>query len=246
MPKHLPHIILVLFLCLTTWTASAEDIILRTSNGQILKGTIVFQNDEVIVLSATDGSRYQYQRSEVEVLDESDLPKEEKEEEKSHGERKVAVQIHLNGGGAVIPHSGWGGMAGAQLSIGAKRVAGKRVFLGGGIGYEVMFYKKQLLSFLPIAVVAQVPLTDKKSAPYLGASMGYGVALGKSYSGGLYACANAGWRWETKNDKAVLLGIDVTFQQTRINITETIDEQTFANHTGRCITQIRGRLIIEI
>ena len=125
-------------------------------------------------------------------------------------------------------------------------MAGKKVFLGGTIGYEAMFADGKTLSYLPIAVAAQGPLMQKNSAPFLGASMGYGIALSKSYTGGLYATADLGWRWQMNNKKAIMLALNVTFLQTRINISETIDLKQYINHTGRCITQIGGLFIIEL
>lgn len=246
MPNKTLHIIVTLLLMLSTASVSAEDIAIRTSNGTILVGTVVFENAEVIIISTADGSRYQYRRADVEILDGVEVPAREEEKNPQSSERRASVQIRLNGGAATIPHYVWGGMVGAQLAIGANKVAGKKVFLGGIIGYEAMFADGKTLSYLPIAVAAQVPLMQKNSAPFLGASMGYGIALSKSYTGGLYATADLGWRWQMNNKKAIMLALNVTFLQTRINISETIDLKQYINHTGRCITQIGGLFIIEL
>ena len=78
--KKLPLIVLLALLALC---AHAETLLLHT--GARVKGTIVFQNEEVVIIRNADGARFQYPRAEIDAIlaDETEDPeKTEKPAEK--------------------------------------------------------------------------------------------------------------------------------------------------------------------
>ena len=64
----------ILTLCAFVLCAHAETLLLHT--GARVKGTIVFQNEEVIIIRNADGARFQYPRAEIEAIlaDEAENP----------------------------------------------------------------------------------------------------------------------------------------------------------------------------
>ena len=59
------QLLLILF-CLAFVSAHAETLVLRT--GTRVQGTIVFQNEEVVILQNSEGARFQYPRADVKEI----------------------------------------------------------------------------------------------------------------------------------------------------------------------------------
>ena len=56
-------VVLLIVLCAAVLCAHAETLILRT--GARVQGTIVFQNEEVVIIRDYEGQRFQYPRADV-------------------------------------------------------------------------------------------------------------------------------------------------------------------------------------
>lgn len=237
----------ILLLLLSSIAAFAGDHkTLRLNSGQVISGEVLFENEEVVVLKSADGSRYQFLRTEIESVTDGVAQEQVEEKKEAVPERKVGLQLHLSGGAADLPGQYWCGSAEGLVAIGAKNLLGKHLFLGGAAGYKAVIHNKQLYSFIPIAVAAQIPFIDNKTAPFAGAALGYGIAASKAYKGGLYAMVDVGCRWTTRNNGFVALALNTSFQQTRLNLTETLDSNTYTNNTGRCFVTIGAKLIVEL
>lgn len=233
---------MVLFLLLTL-PASAEQV--RLKSGDIIQGSIIFQNEQVLVIKKTDGSRFQYQQSDVEAVLEDEAEEAPKQEETMAAKKKkLTVSLQLAGGMTVLPGSSTGSLAqkgagaAADLFIGtcnllppsSEKAWGCHggVFLGAGLGYHLHFAGGQPYSFLPIQLRAEAPLTQKKHAPMLGLSAGYGISLQKSAKGGAFADITFGWRYQISDTRAISLGLYSNIQQTKLtNHTDIIDGNTF-------------------
>lgn len=224
--------LLALLLCV--FCLQAEVLTLRT--GTQVRGTIVFQNEEVIVFKDASGARFQYPRADVLSISEETAVANQPQENAAApavSAKKVSVLLELSGGAAFVPADTVGGHFGANLLVGSHDMLGKRIFFGGGIGYAGEFMGGQRYAFLPIELAVRVPFLQQKHSPMVGIALGYGVALSKDYLGGLYAGVNLGYCYQINSKSALYIAADVQFQQARIDVKETIEDTSFTNRTGR-------------
>ena len=220
------------FLC-----AHAETVLLRT--GARVKGTIVFQNEEVVIVRDTEGARFQFPRTDVEqvLADDAVVPNEgvselanEREEIKT--QKRVSALLEVAFGAAYMPGEKMGMSGSADLLIGSHHIRDRHLFIGGGLGYHGIFLNKTY-NFLPIQVALRMPLTEHKHAPVFGVSLGYGVALSKQYVGGLYTGLDLGYRCQLNPMTAVGAVFFARFQQAKVDATEIIEDVEFTHRIGR-------------
>lgn len=227
----------ILFCILFSTCVCAETILLRT--GARVKGTIVFQNEEVVIIRDTEsGARFQYPRAEVaSILTEEEEIQEENTPETEQGDitssKKVSIALELAGGLGANPGNAFGGAASADLLIGSHHIGDRHIFIGGGVGYHGLFLGKDKYNFLPIQVALRMPFTETKHAPYFGIALGYGVALAKNYQGGIYAGVDLGYRYQVNPKTALALSLFAQFQQAKVTTIETIEGVDFTNTAGR-------------
>ena len=230
--------ILFTVLCVFVFTcAYAETIVLRT--GARVKGSIVFQNEEVVIIRDTEtGARFQYPRAEVsEILTvdptEEETQETEETEEAIRSSKKVSIALELAGGAAVNPDNGIGGAVSADLLVGSHHIGNKHLFIGGGLGYHGLFIGDEKFNFLPIQVALRMPFMETKHAPIFGVAIGYGIALSKAYKGGVYAAVDLGYRCQLNPKTALALTAFTQFQQATLDNTEVIEDARFINFSGR-------------
>lgn len=232
--KKLAFIVALLGLCVC---AHAETVLLRT--GARVEGTIVFQNDEVVILRNAEGARFQYPKSDVAEIfaDDAVVPEAKAAEGNDAPEiktsKKASILLEIAGGAACIPGQKMGAAVSADLLVGSHHIGDKHIFVGGGVGYHGSFMGADKYNFLPIQAAIRMPFTETKHAPVFGLGLGYGIALSKNYVGGLYAGVDLGYRYQL-NPKTALGAVFYTqFQQAKMNVTETVEETEFVNNTGR-------------
>ncbi len=201
----------LLFMGVYAW--SETRVVLKS--GASVEGNVVFQNEQVIVLRDADQKAYQFPMSEVVTIEEV---VEVVEEVVFEQERAVGALIMVDGGAlydTALPDSQWGGRVGASFLVGARDLLDKRIFLGGGIGYSALFMNGENYSLLPIQLYTAVPFLspDYKYSPYVGLGVGYGVGLKSHYKGGLHAGMDVGLRMQIGVNRALLVGLKVSFQQ---------------------------------
>ncbi len=216
--------------------AQAETIVLRT--GARVKGTILLQNEEVLIVRDTEGARFQFPRADVAEIVAGDAPVAEEtaqtgEEPEIRTAKKVSALLEISGGAALRPNEAAGGGVGADLIIGTHHIGSRHIFIGGGLGYHGVFLGAEKYNFLPVQAALRLPLVEGKHAPVFGVSLGYGVALSKNYAGGLYAGMDFGYRCQLNPKTAVAVVAFARFQQAKVDVVEVIDGMEFVNRTGR-------------
>ena len=242
MTKRLYIIALVL---LSALCAHAETLLLRT--GARVKGDILFQNEEVVIIRNAEGARFQYPRAEIQEILTVDPVEEEAAQEEAKNEigvaKKVSIALELGGGAACIPNSAAGGGFSVDFLVGSHHIGDRHIFIGGGLGYHGSFIGAAKYNFLPIQVALRLPLIEQQHAPVFGMALGYGVALSNAYKGGLYASVDFGYRYQINPKSALAIVLSAQFQQAKIGATEIIDGNTFTNYTGRYLVSPELKIV---
>ena len=225
----------IAFFLVCALCAYAETIVLRT--GARVKGEIVFQNDEVVILRNAEGARFQYLRSDIEEVLAVDPVEEEEpeqvEEDNIGTSKKASILLELAGGAACIPNNAVGGAAIVNFLVGSHHIGQRHIFIGGGLGYHGLFIGAEKYNFLPVQVALRMPMTEHKHAPVFGVALGYGIALSGDYLGGLYAGLDLGYRCQINEKTAFAVLAFAQFQQATLKVTEMVDEVPFTNFVGR-------------
>lgn len=231
-------IVLFILFCFAFTCVHAETLLLRT--GTRVKGTIVLQNEVVVIIKDAEGARFQYPMTDVlEVLKEDEIEPVAEEHEARQEEqeiktaKKVSALLELSGGAAINPNDAVGGVGSVDLIIGSHHIGSKHILIGGGLGYHALFIGGETFNFLPVQVALRMPFIEAKHAPVFGASVGYGVALSKNYIGGIYAGVDFGYKYQINPKTALAISLFVQFQQAKINATQIIEGEEFVSKVGR-------------
>ena len=238
-------LVTILLSILTFALASADTVYLRT--GERVEGTILFQNEEVVIIRTESGQRFQYPRTDVELIGSKDegvksegvneLTNEGVKELEGEPEikvtKKASILLELAGGPAINGSEIGGGFS-VDLLVGSHHIGDRHVFIGGGVGYHGLFIGSGKYNFLPIQAAFRIPLMETKHAPVFGLSIGYGIALSKTYKGGIYASLDMGYRYQINPRTAVAISLYSHFQRASIEVGEQIegDETTFMRKKG--------------
>ena len=78
-----------------------------------------------------------------------------------------------------------------------------------------------------------MPFIEATHAPVFGIALGYGIAMSKNYTGGLYAGIDFGYRYQINAKSALAVVVFAQFQQAKVNVVETVEGVEFINKTGR-------------
>lgn len=233
-------IIFLILFCAFCLCAHAETLLLRT--GARVKGTIVFQNEEVVILRDAEGARFQYPRAEVQEIlsDETEKNESRKEADDQIADdqqvnKKASILLELAGGVAVNPNEAVGGAFSVDLLVGSHHIGDRHLFVGAGVGYHGLFLGEEKYNFLPVQAALRMPLTETKHAPAFGVAVGYGIALSKEYLGGLYAGVDFGYRCRINPRTAVALMAFAQFQQAIVPSVTVIDGNEFTARSGRSL-----------
>ena len=229
---------IIVALCTITLCAHAETLLLHT--GARVKGEIVFQNEEVVIIRNADGARFQYPRADVkEIITDDDNgqgtddPANIQMVNDQMVNKKASILLELAGGAAYMPGAQYGGTASVDLLVGSHHIKDRHLFIGGGLGYHGIFMgEKNVYNFLPVQVALRMPLTEKKHAPAFGIALGYGIGLSKEYTGGLYAGVDFGYRCQLNPKSAVGVAFFTQFQQAKLKAEETVEDISFVGEKG--------------
>ena len=230
------HLYIAIFFCLFALCAHAETLVLRT--GARVKGTIVFQNEEVVIIRDESGARFQYPRTDVQdILANESIEIAKDSLAVNNGDittsKKASILLELAGGAAIQPKEAAGGGFSVDLLVGSHHIKDRHVFVGAGLGYHGLFLGAQKYNFLPIQMAVRMPFTEAKHAPVFGAAIGYGVALSKNYVGGIYAGLDFGYRCQLNPKSALAVTAYAQFQQATLTIDEIMGGVPFTNIVGR-------------
>lgn len=232
------HLYIAILFCLCSLCAHAETLLLRT--GARVKGEIVFQNEEVVVLRDPEtGARSQYPRSDiaeirtVDEVEKEEVGQQQEELPEIKTTKKASILLELAGGAAIQPGEPVGGGFSVDLLAGSHHIGNRHLFIGAGLGYHGVFFNGENYNFLPLQAALRMPMLEQKHAPVFGVAVGYGIALSKDYLGGLYAGLDIGYRCQLNPKSALSVTAFTQFQQAILPLTETIGEDAFVNNVGR-------------
>ena len=216
---------------------NAETVTLRS--GKVINGTILVENQDVVIIRDVNGARFQFPASDVANIsreqNSQDVTTPEEEQVQSSSPKKAALTLELAGGGLYEQSSQWGAYMTADLLIGSRQIKGKDITLGGSVGYMGAFVGGQAFNFIPICVALRLPLMEGKHAPLIGASIGYGIAASKLYLGGLTAGADIAYRYQINAKSSLSIGLNVRFQQAMLPVVETIEDTEYTHNAGRSL-----------
>ena len=181
----LRRFIVPLFL-LCTMAVQADVVILLS--GKEIQGTILVQNEEVVIIKTSSGSRFQYPTTEVKAIrkDSSDdqagtqenlisiyqetLPTKDEaagidaiaDANVSLAQKKVSVAIELAGGVASKREDdkNYGNIS-ANLLVGSHNMLSRGIFLGGSVGYLGALY-----TTTEIVPTTTTPIVKKTTTAY--------------------------------------------------------------------------------
>lgn len=232
-------LIYTLLLLLVAGVLSAEVITLKT--GKVVEGTVLFENEEVVVIRDASGARFQYPKSDIQSRVAEAQPQTDanvdvptSETAPSVSEKHLALGLELSEGVPVMPGEGIGrNMIGVDLLICSHHVGERRVMLGASVGYRGSLLDKDgWYSYMPLAAVVRYPILEGKHCPVVGASLGYGIALSKQYVGGVYAAMDVAYRYEINQKSALWVGLNLQCQQTKMSVTEVVEEDVYVGKKG--------------
>ena len=176
--------------------------------------------------------RYQYPTSEVMAIQEDKNKDNTSDVLSERSPRKLNIGLQVQTGAAYVPELGWGAQLGVDMMLGSHSIAGKRMFIGGAVGYRATFLAKQTYSFIPLYLSCAYPLTDGQHSPVVGLNIGYGFAADTHTQGGVYCGANIGWRYTISQQSSLHLSWYAEWQQAQTDITQNIQGNAYIHHKG--------------
>lgn len=242
----------ILSVCLFLFSSLSMAEVVVLQSGQSVKGDIVLQNEDVVIIRATNGMRYQYPMSEVLAVQQDEHVSETAEEKRTAEDqfKHVGVCAQAVGGGVYVPYMGWGGNVGASLKIGANILEEKQMFVGGEVGYKAMIFTDQTYSFIPLQFFFSTILNSKKHAPIVGVNVGYSFSANRKTQGGICAGVNVGWHYKINHDTSMALGISTDWQQAKTEVVQMIvnpdtnEQKGYTNYMGVNFITLAVRLAI--
>ena len=246
MEKRLSHILLLLFFAITY--AHAEVVVLRS--GKTIKGEILLNNHEVIIIRQKDGSRYQYPQNEVVAIHpDTNTPNITKDDSVAISSRKiVALRTMAQIGTAHIPHVGWNADFQMNVAIGTQQLQNQDIFLGGSIGYHTVFSKDNMYAWIPIQMLIQwsIPIaSDSPHRPMVATTLGYSFASKKQYKGGICTGVDIGWWYRINQQSSLTIALSTQWQQAQITIREVVHQTAYSNTIGCTISTISAKIGIQ-
>ena len=162
-------------------------------SGEVFVGEILLNNEEIILIKTLSGNRFQFPVSEIKSIELNDIYSSEIENSNNIeiiDDINLCVIFEINGGISNAENKYKNAISNQLfLSFGTRKVAKKRIFVGGGLGYLNVFFNNEaeLVGFIPVFLILRANLTDKKTSPYLGLDAGYAFALNSKQEGGQYS-----------------------------------------------------------
>lgn len=216
-------------------------------SGKVIRGEVLVNNEEVVIVRDESGARFQYPASEVVSITEQTptqtVKTETRKTERPQGKRTM-ILVDAGIGGTIVPQDKGGAYVGGELMLGSRYIGQKHIFVGGGLSVHGMLTPEQNFTFLPLQVAVKVPFLEGKHSPFVGAAFGYGFALSSKYKHGLYTYAQIGYRYRLKNNAVLMVGVKAQFQQTACTVTETIEAT--GNPAASYLMTDSGRSLVTV
>lgn len=205
----------------------SDKITLKT--GEIYVGKILLKTTDLVIITTNDGTRYQFQLSEVRKIEkETSITKTEKTDsiKTNVDSGNFGSMIELNAGFSNARNCfGWSPNTQISLVFGNKNFLGKSLFGGIGVGYENVYLTNNNVSiqFLPVFISIQSAINKNRTNPFFGMEVGYGFALSSGYNGGTLVKLSAGISHKISYKSNFFLGIFAGVQSFTGNLTDTIN-----------------------
>jgi len=162
------------------------------NNGEVYKGEIILKNNDMVMLKTDNGTRYQFQLTEIKSIEKEQVSENTKTEsqipeKQEYTSGNISGIIELAGGTSSAKNI-FENAPNFQISLifGDKNAFGQNLFFGVGIGLNNTFLPENSpsLSLLPLFVRIQKNLINNRLSPVLGMDAGYSFSVTKEYEGG--------------------------------------------------------------
>jgi len=227
----------------------------RSDNSRIRKITlkssdvyyaeVLVENEQIVMIKTQEGNRFQFPANEVHSI-ETDFVEESKNNNVQItpiDDSNFLMMIDVQGGVSYSSQAYlWVPSVQGSLVLGAKDVFFQGSFLGGGVGYNMLFandYSKETIAFLPVFVRLQSIVGKKNTAPYLEMDAGYGFSLNSNFGGGLMLKLSAGITHKLSYRTVLYVGTYAGLQGFSGELTQTNNFGTFSYY-GTTTTQNIG------
>lgn len=223
---------ILVILLLNSFVMSSQELIqkdkITLNTGEVFIGEILVRNNELIMLKTIDGGRYQFQLSEIKIVEKELIPV------KSNINTKESIPstVNFSGvfeflGGVSTAKNCFNTSPNAQLSLifGNKNLFNKNLFLGLGVGINntIVSPNSSSMAFLPVFIRLQSTVNKARTSPFFGMDAGYAFALTQSYDGGFLVKVTAGISHKISYKSYLTLGIYAGVNSISGNLIESND-----------------------
>ena len=209
-----------------------DKITLKT--GDVYVGKIVLKTVDMLMLTTKDGTRYQFQLSEIKTTENQNSnvssPNDIEEAEFTGSSSNFGGMVELTVGASNSKYCfGWSPNSQISLMFGNKKMLGQSLFFAAGIGYNSTFIAspQQPISFLPLFIRLQSTLSQKRNAAFVGMDAGYAFALNAANGGGALIKISAGISHRINYKSSLIVGVYAGVQSFSGTLTETNELGTY-------------------
>lgn len=224
-------VLLLTCMLLSLHLCGQENIVLdkiTLKTGDVYVGKIVLKTADMIMIATKDGTRYQFQLSEIKATENQNsditLQNNNEDDQFSVSSGNFGGMVELTTGISNAKYCfGWSPNAQISLMFGNKKMLGESLFFAAGIGYNSTFIAspQHTIAFLPLFIRLQSTLSKKRNAPFVGMDAGYAVGLNSANGGGALIKISAGISRRINNKSSLIVGIYAGVQSFSGKLTET-------------------------
>lgn len=220
--------------------ALQDKITLKT--GEVYTGEILVLNSEIVMLKSSNGTRFQFQLSEVKKFEKT--TKVDVNDSTTYYDRNSEIGNFAGfldiSGGVSSAKFGFGSSPNTQASLvfGNKSVLGQQIFLGVGIGLNntLLSETNSNILFMPVFLKMQANLSKDKTAPFAGLDTGYAFGMTNGYGGGAFAKISTGISRKTRNKTSLSIGFFAGINSISGNLTEINSAGSYNYHGNTIMT----------
>jgi hypothetical protein len=234
--------------------AGRDIVILKTGNTYI--GNIILQNDDIVLLQADSGERFQFLLSAIKEIKKGALSAEP-DGKNANGDAEMIdmsendnlrMQIDVSGGASFADKAfGLSPSVQASLLLAIDKLFDKPLTAGFGLGYHAILLKEnEAISptpFLPLFVHLQYNFSKAKHHPFIGFDAGYALALSEEYKGGLNTKISAGYAYNITHKTTFYAGLFYGLQGISTNLREEFNNEAYL-YFGKTVINNFGLKII--
>lgn len=239
--------IIILFLLFSGIISSQENAIqdkITLKTGEVYTGEILVLNSEIVMLKSSNGTRFQFQLSEVKKFEKTtkaDVNDSTNFYDHNSGNGNFAGFLEISGGVSSAKFS-FGSSPNAQVSLtfGNKSVLGQQIFLGVGIGLNNTFLSdaNSTALFMPVFIKMQANLSKGKTSPFAGLDTGYAFGMNDGFGGGTFAKITAGISHKISYKSSLSVGLFAGINSISGKLTETKNAVNYIYYGNTTMTTL--------